>query len=74
MDTYKHYLKNESIITDLIKEYHSNFLNNLGLLFKMKISGNLDNLFNFKKELKENINMDFRHKLWLAEKAEELGR
>ena len=74
MDTYKHYLKNEKIITDLIRGYHINFLNYLGILVKIKSSGTHDNLFPLKKEIKQNVNMDFRHQLWLIEKAEELEK
>ncbi|MCI0448772.1 MAG: hypothetical protein L0Y79_03170 [Chlorobi bacterium] len=74
MDTYRHYLKNEKIITELIRGYHTNFLNYLGMLVKIKSSGSPDNLYIIKKEIKENMNMDFRHKLWLLEKADELEK
>ena len=74
LDTYKHYLKNEKIITDLIKSYHTNFLNYLNILVRMRSTRKLDDLPALKKEIKENMNMDFRHKLWLIEKAEELEK
>jgi tetratricopeptide (TPR) repeat protein len=74
IDTYKHYLKNERIIPDLIKSYHTNFLNYLGKLLRMKSSGYHDEIFALKKKLKENPIMDIRHRLWLIEKAEELEK
>jgi hypothetical protein len=74
MDAYRHYLKNEKIITELIRGYHTNFLNYLSVLVKIKSSGTSDDLYTIKKEIKENMNMDFRHKLWLLEKAGELEK
>lgn len=73
-DTYRHYLKNEKIISDLIRKYHSNFLHYLVTLSKIKSSGTYDDVYLLKKDIKENEDMDFRHKLWLLEKTGELER
>jgi hypothetical protein len=72
--TYKHYLKNEKIISSLIRAYHTNFLNYLTILIRIKSSGLTDDLLQIKNEIKHNENMDYRHKLWLIEKAEELEK
>jgi tetratricopeptide (TPR) repeat protein len=74
LDTYKHYLKNEKIISSLIRAYHTNFLNYLTILIRIKSSGLTDDLLQIKNEIKHNENMDYRHKLWLIEKAEELEK
>jgi hypothetical protein len=74
IDTYKHYLKYEKIIPKRTKELHSAFLNYVSKLAKMKSSGVNDDLFELRKELNENKKIDFRHRLWLIEKAGELEK
>jgi len=73
VDTYKHFLKNDKTIPQRIGELHSNFLNYTGRLAKIKSSAEHNGLFVLKKEIQSDMNLDFRHKLWLMEKAEELN-
>jgi hypothetical protein len=72
IDTYKHYLKNDRIITDINRERITNFLNYAGRLVKMKTSGLLDGLNTLKNEITENMKLPLLHKPWLLEKADEL--
>jgi hypothetical protein len=50
------------------------FLNYTSKLVKLKSSGNTEELFELTKEIKDNTKVDFRHKLWLVEKAGELEK
>jgi hypothetical protein len=72
IDAYKHYLKNDKIVPDHIKNAHLLLLNYSGRLAKIKSTGNSDGLYLLKSEIKENAKMDFRHRFWLIEKSNEL--
>lgn len=71
-DTYRHYLKNDKIIPKHTREAHTVLLGYAGKLARMKLAGNTEDALILKKEIKENRGMDFRHKFWLMEKAQEL--
>jgi hypothetical protein len=72
LDTFKHYIKSEKFIPEIVKENHTKFLNYTSRLAKMKSTGMQDGLYALKNEISENKNMHFTYKLWLLEKAEEL--
>ena len=72
IDTYRHYLKNDKIIPEHTVEAHTILLNYASRLTKLKSAGNEEDLFILKKEINENMSLDFRHRFWLLEKATEL--
>lgn len=72
-DAYKHYLKNDKTIPSRVRQLHTNFLNYTGRLAKVKFSSEHNGSFILEKEIKSDDNLDFRHKLWLLEKASELN-
>ncbi len=74
IDTYRHYLKNDKIIPNHTREVHTLLLVYAGRLAKIKVSGDYGNSLILKKEIKNDMKLDFRHKLWLTEKAAELEK
>jgi len=72
IDTYRHYLKNDKIIPAHTRDAHTLFINYTSRLAKFKSSGNNEGLYELKKEINKDRKLDFRHKLWINEKAEEL--
>jgi hypothetical protein len=72
VDAYKHYLKNDKQILRKTAEFHNVYLKYLGKLARIKSSQTGDETISLKKQIDDNLNMDFRHKMWLRSKIDEL--
>lgn len=70
IDTYKHFLQRDKLLTDHSKKLYSLFLKFVSDMIKIKFSGNNDSAFLLKKEI-ENTEY-FILKDWLLKKTSEL--
>lgn len=72
IDSFKHYLKRDKTIWDVIRMQNLSFLNYTNKLAKLKLKIN-DELYPVQNSIKENMKMDPIQKMWLIEKTEELS-
>ncbi len=74
IDTYKHFILNNKIVHDKVREQVNNFVNYSKKLFNIKNSSDSDKSFELHK-IKNEIteNRALINKIWLLKKAEELS-
>ncbi len=74
IDTYKHFILNNKIVHDKVREQVNNFINYCKKLFVLKNTSNPDIEFDLNKIQKEiSENHALINKIWLLKKAEELS-
>ena len=71
LDTYKHYINNNSSIGETQKTRNVRFINAVAELLKIKLNEKSDNVFEFVKKI-ENSGY-FILKEWILEKAKDLS-
>ncbi len=71
MDTFRHYLLNNKLVPELVKNDYLNFLNFFNQLFKIKNNYNNEDVLFLKKQMESRT--DIALKYWLVEKTEELN-
>jgi hypothetical protein len=71
IDSFKHYLKRDETIRDVIREQMLSFLSYTNKLAKQKLK-NTEEIYRLQKIIKQDLKVDPIQKIWLIEKTEEL--